>query len=591
MPKCWGPRAWGRRLKLVVAGLLVGLVLVLGMPAVYGQFPIPGAESPNAVPYNVRRSGLLEVTDIDLDGRTLFEIASPTVTNRGDPGTQVPVEVRAEQIETNLQQLVVPKAGQSASLPADLDVDSLEVYVETVNNQPVIWARHNRVAAPRALLTVTDADAQYYSMTKLELAEEWRGMLQASLKNALERRQPAAQMRQRTISAGLVVSTLLLTLLFIGLWAWLGRRQKRLEEQREAQETAQRQGRPQLSEGSYEPDWLDWFEGLRRLTGLQRRIQLVYFLRWLLFWGTAFIWLAAVAGVLYQFPRTRQLAVGLVSTPTLALLAWFLAGLTNRLADLSIDRFAKAWQMNEAVPIEAFQRRTLRISTITTVVKGFKGVLIYAIALLLVLQILEVAPVSVLALGAILALAASLAAQNLVKDVVNGFLILLEDQYAIGDYVGINGVTGIVENLNLRITQIRSNAGNLITIPNSQILQSENMSRQWARCDYTVEVAYDTDVDKAIAIVHEVAETLAKDSDWGKLILNPAEILGVDHISHSGIQIRIWIRTLPLQQWALAREFRRRLKIAFDRQGIHIGIPQQSLSGSLTGQLTPESLN
>lgn len=562
------------RLAQVGLGVLLTVALHL-LPVAYGQLPFP-QEDTSKVPQGVTRSGLLEVTEVSLDGQPLFEIAAPTVSDRSAPGGQVPVEVRAEQIEANLNQLLAPKPSQVAGETAVLNPETLEIYIETINNQPVLLAQAAELNQPQALVTVTEADAQYHGIPKPQLAQEWQAILQRSLTTALAGRQPAAQKRRLQIATGIALGMILMTIILAALWTWLGGRRTQLENQH--QQVSQQH--PYRDDGN-ERDWLNWFEGLKDLLSLQRQIKMISLLRWLLFWGMAFVWLGGIAAILYRFPSTRQVAIGLVSTPALALAAWFLAGLLNRVADLGLDRFAKAWQMNETVPVEALQRRALRISTITNVLKGFKGVLIYAIALILVLQILEIAPISVLALGAIFALAVSFAAQSLVKDVVNGFLIVLEDQYAIGDYVAINGVMGMVENLNLRITQIRSNEGNLITIPNSQILQAENMSRQWARCDYTVEVAYDTDVDEAIALIQSVAETLAADPEWGPLILDPTEILGVDHISHAGIKIRIWIRTLPLKQWSLAREFRRRLKIAFDHHGIHMGIPQQTIWGYL----------
>jgi small conductance mechanosensitive channel len=288
-----------------------------------------------------------------------------------------------------------------------------------------------------------------------------------------------------------------------------------------------------------------------------------------------------IANSLIRFPQTRGVGLALISTPILLLVAWFLAGLINRVADLAIDRFAKAWETSELGTYEDKHRRSLRISTIANVVKGLKAVLIYLIALFWVLQVLNIAPVSILAFSAVLALAVSFAAQNLVKDLVNGFLILLEDQYAIGDRIVVNQVSGLVENLNLRVTQLRSDPGNLITIPNSQIGQVENMTRTWSRSDFQIEVAYDTDVDRALEILREVAETLAQDPEWGPLIINPKELLGVEGVSHSGLVLRIWLRTLPSKQWDVGRELRRRIKIAFDRQDIRIGVPQQALTGNL----------
>ncbi|MGV0028883.1 mechanosensitive ion channel family protein [Phormidesmis priestleyi] len=155
------------------------------------------------------------------------------------------------------------------------------------------------------------------------------------------------------------------------------------------------------------------------------------------------------------------------------------------------------------------------------------------------------------------------------------FLILLEDQFRIGDNVRIGSVAGMVENLNLRVTQIRNDEGSLITLPNSLIAEVENRSRTWARADFRVEVAYNTDVDRALAVVRETVDQMAEDPEWQPVILDTHELFGIDQITHTGIVIRILIKTAPLKQWAIARELRRRLKIALDRNHIQIGIPQQ----------------
>jgi small conductance mechanosensitive channel len=184
-------------------------------------------------------------------------------------------------------------------------------------------------------------------------------------------------------------------------------------------------------------------------------------------------------------------------------------------------------------------------------------------------------------------LALSFAAQNLVKDLVNGVLILLEDQYAIGDLVSTGTTTGIVENLNLRITQIRGEDGRLVTLPNSLITQVANLSRHWSRAVITIDVAYDTDVDRALEVLQQTAQKMAQDPIWRPGIINPIENLGVNGVTHAGLTLLLWIRTQPLKQYGVAREFRRRLRLAFEAEGIAIGIPQQELT-QLPEEKTPE---
>jgi small conductance mechanosensitive channel len=182
-----------------------------------------------------------------------------------------------------------------------------------------------------------------------------------------------------------------------------------------------------------------------------------------------------------------------------------------------------------------------------------------------------------LAGAGIIGLAISLASQNLLRDIINGFLILMEDQYGVGDVIVVDEVAGLVESMNLRITQLRNEEGRLITIPNSQIAIVQNLSKEWSRVDIMIPVSHTSDINEALELIEQVAEDMRDDPKWKALILEPPLLLGVDNLDHVGATVRIWIKTLPLKQWEVAREYRRRLKIAFDQSGVNIGVPQQSL--------------
>ena len=177
----------------------------------------------------------------------------------------------------------------------------------------------------------------------------------------------------------------------------------------------------------------------------------------------------------------------------------------------------------------------------------------------------------------IFGLGLSLASQNLIKDAINGFIIIWDDRYAVGDIIDIGAVSGMVENINLRITQLRDAEGRLITVPNSAVEIVSNRSSQWSRADISIPVAYQTDIDRALEVIQQVAGALTEDSLWQEQIWEFPNILGIEHFSDRGIVIRVWIKTEPLKQWDVAREFRRRVKIAFDNAGIPIPIPQQQI--------------
>ena len=136
---------------------------------------------------------------------------------------------------------------------------------------------------------------------------------------------------------------------------------------------------------------------------------------------------------------------------------------------------------------------------------------------------------------------------------------------------------GFVEYLNLRITQLRTFDGELVTIANGSINTAINLTHQWSRLNLGVDVAYSTDLDKAMMVIEEVAVKMRRDSVWGKFILEPPNILGVDAFGDNGITIRLLIKTQPMKHWEVGREYRRRLKQAFDLANITIPFPQRSI--------------
>ncbi|MEB3250640.1 MAG: mechanosensitive ion channel family protein [Cyanobacteriota bacterium] len=541
---------------------------------VQAALPNPLGGSNQAPPLGVQRVGVLEVSPVTLDGRELFEIASPAVFNREQPGQQVPVEVRAKQIEVNLNQVInqalnpaalVPEVAATRATPADF----IEVTIETVNDLPVLFGTVDVLAEPRVLLTVTDSDAQYHGLSEAALAKRWAAVLQEAFQRTWASRQPEARQRQVQQLLLILLASLVLTLALAGSWQVLGWRKQALEQQQalEGQDHSTAANPARLPASPYR----HWFSP-------EQRLQLVAFFRWLMFWGIAFVWIGGLAAILNLFPQTRRYASSLFTVPVLLLVTWFIASLLNRLANIGIDSIAQAWEKNDLGTVRNLEHRSMRISTIINAAKGVKTVLIYALALVSLLQILQLAPASVLAFSALAALALTFAAQNLVKDLVNGVLILLEDQYAIGDLITTGGTTGIVENLNLRITQIRGEDGRLVTLPNSLIAQVDNLSRNWSRAVITIDVAYGTDVDEALAVVRHTANAMAADPTWRSTILTPTEILGVNGISHAGLTLVLWMRTQPLKQYAVGREFRRRLRLALEQANITIGIPQQNIT-------------
>ena len=184
---------------------------------------------------------------------------------------------------------------------------------------------------------------------------------------------------------------------------------------------------------------------------------------------------------------------------------------------------------------------------------------------------------ALLAGAGLVGLAVGFGAQSLVKDVIAGMFILVENQYGKGDVVNLAGVGGVVEDVNLRRTVLRDLEGAVHTIPNGEITVASNLTRQWTRVNMNVSVAYGEDLDRVIAVINRVGEELAQDPDFGPLILGAPRVLRVDGFGDSGIEIKILGVTRPIQQWAVMGELRRRLKRAFDEEGIEIPFPHQVL--------------
>lgn len=322
-----------------------------------------------------------------------------------------------------------------------------------------------------------------------------------------------------------------------------------------------------------------YLQGLDEVVSLDRRLSLLSFMQWLLFWSLVLIWYFGLYQLARQFPVLEQYSRGVLEIPIQLLIIWFFTGFAIRISRRLIDRFTSVQDGGSLAGVLASgdsKRLQLRASTIAGAAKGFATILIVGFGILLALGVLGLPTGSVLAIGGIFGLAISFGSQNLVKDLVNGLLILAEDQFAIGDVVDTGTAAGLVENLNLRVTQLRSVDGELITIPNSNITQIKNLTRSWSRVAFSISVAYETDPDKALRVLTDVAHGLYTDPDWqDKIVAEPA-VLGIDSVSSTGITITTWIQTEPAQQWAVGREFRLRVRRALAEAGIDIGTPRQT---------------
>jgi moderate conductance mechanosensitive channel len=217
----------------------------------------------------------------------------------------------------------------------------------------------------------------------------------------------------------------------------------------------------------------------------------------------------------------------------------------------------------------------LKADTLSGVLENAGRMVILLIATMMVLDNvgLDIAPL--LASAGVVGLAIGFGAQSLIKDFISGFFILLEDQYGVGDVVTINDATGTVEQLSLRRTAMRAIDGTVISIPNGEILQVANLTKDWARAVLDIDISYDDDIDQAMEVISAELEGIETDEVIGDVIIAPAEVLGVIALGAYQVTIRAWVKTLPMEQWGVQRELFKRLKQALDRNGITIPFPHQ----------------
>ncbi len=223
------------------------------------------------------------------------------------------------------------------------------------------------------------------------------------------------------------------------------------------------------------------------------------------------------------------------------------------------------------------QERRKRLHTVGATSRRFFSILIWSAAALMVLRELDVDITPVLTGAGIIGLAVGFGAQTLVKDIISGIFLIAEDQIRLGDAADINGIGGTVEEINLRTIVLRDIEGVVHTIANGDIRTLSNKSKDFSYYVIDIGVGYDDDTDRIVEVVRDVAGALMQDPAYAASILEPLEVLGVDAFKASEVTLRFRIKTLPLRQWDVGRELRRRIKRAFDAQGIEIPGPHMTV--------------
>ncbi len=466
---------------------------------------------------------------VELDGYDVFQIAAPKST-LGQRRTHI--HQNLEAIRDRYLQLETPVADISTQ--------------ETENGQPKIFVNGDY------LMIVTQEDANLQGTTVPGVIERVEQTVPATLRQSFRERQNTYR-RQQFIYVGGAIALAMMIALLIHLFSnrllrWgitgLG---------------------ATLNQDSMTGEQQEQLDDIKQLL-----LPVLQF---------AAIAIAAL-WTLGRFPETRALQNQLLSTfkvPIILAIVAVVAYVGIRLTYAIVDKLLLQLTDEEGFSGYYSRRTRLRISTLSSVIKNIANFVWIALGFIVALSITGINLGLLLASVGIIGLAFSLATQNLVQGAIKGFFIVLEDQFAIGDVVKIGDDAGVVENLNLRITQLRDTSGRLITIPTSDINRVANYSQHWSQADLRIPVHYNADINQMLTVVREVGEELKTDSDWQSLILEDPQILGVDDFDDSAIIIRVWIKTQPMKQWDVSREFRRRFKLAIEASDTEIPFPQRDV--------------
>ncbi|MBU2472944.1 mechanosensitive ion channel family protein [Patescibacteria group bacterium] len=249
------------------------------------------------------------------------------------------------------------------------------------------------------------------------------------------------------------------------------------------------------------------------------------------------------------------------------------AFLIRRFARIVIEKI-----MRKAVVADNFlspESEKKREDTLIAVFEGTFRAIIWIVAAIMIISELGVNIGPLLAGAGVIGLAVGFGAQYIIRDFFTGLFIILENQYRVGDIICVEDKCGEVENINLRMTIIRDMDGAVHHIPNGEIKIATNKTKGFARVNLVIGVAYDADLEKVKQVINQVGQEMIKDSEWKDKIIKAPEFIRVDNFSASSVDIKISGEVKPLEQWGVLGELRKRIKLAFDKQGIEIPFPQR----------------
>ena len=308
---------------------------------------------------------------------------------------------------------------------------------------------------------------------------------------------------------------------------------------------------------------------------VRRPIRIVWTVVFLLVSATLMIPALEMAGAkIERGLRLKVLVDWLLKSGLHVALIAFLAYAAIRIVGTVVTRL-EAELSREAGP--AGLERAKRAKTLGRLIRNVVNTVVFVVATLMVLQEFEINILPVLTGAGIAGLAVGFGAQTLVRDVISGFFLIFEDQVRVGDVANINGTGGLVEAITLRTIVLRDLSGTVHVFPNGAVQQMSNLTKDYSYYVIDMGVAYKEDTDEVVRVMTEVADALRAEPAYGQNMLDGLEVLGVDAFEDSQVTIKVRLKTVPLKQWEVGREYRRRIKKAFDQRGIEIPFPHMSL--------------
>lgn len=592
-------------------------------------FPTSDPEqSPSTLGWNINQMydcGNILCSPVYLDGAFLFAVTSlPENQLRSGDQYILSAEERSKNIQNTLYKIIRSKQDynqQQTKEDRSYTSSPIKIEVGFLFGQTVVFLPDQEGLVSRKIVTITELDARYSEQQISALAEAWKSIIEQQLKKSIYERQKLSKHPFQPVKK---IAQRLLWIIFISISvyaiyrlvkAWDRKLRRTLEElDHSLQLNSKSVSSEPINSGATETDrtaqkspfseQLEWILKedmklpifwqqinttttqlesmlyalpqllLQRRTLLKQQRNFLNLILQLLLAAQFLIWAWGAAALVNTYPQTRNYQHFFVQLSLSLPLVWVTIIILNKLGDFLIEWSLSRWARYSArQESSSSSRYALRSNTYATALTQLTTFMFVTIGLLMTLRILGFSP-AILASFGVIAVALSWFSQNTLQDLLNGALILWNDRYAVGDVVDINGVGGLVEKLNLYLTQLRNLDGEAITIPNGSVGIVRNMTKDWSRVNFSVVIAYDADLNRAMELIEQTAAAMRQEPGWDTLMTEDLQMLGVDELSHQGVLIRALIRTQPIKQWDVAREFRRRLKLVFEQEGIGIGVPQ-----------------